>query len=133
MHLRTGAFPLLLLRYTYVAFLSVMSIDKLLHFNVVDAWERFAGPVVHAILPVSTVAIVSIEGVVEIAIIALLLTRWYRIGALVLFLAIIPVWIDLMILGFYDLALHDLVVSAGAIALVLLPPPEEKPPLVQAA
>jgi hypothetical protein len=123
MNLRANTIAVSLLRYTYAVFLLVMSVDKLVQVRFIDNWDKFIGPAVHALLPISNGAIVSFEGIVELGIIVLLLTKWFRIGILILIVAIIPVWIDLMILGFYDFALHDFVISMGAVVLFIISAP----------
>lgn len=113
-----GNFSIMLLRLSYAAFLLLIGVDKILHINMIADWEQFIGPTLHTLLPLPTVTIVSIEGIIEIALGILLLTTWIRFGAVVLLLTTALMCADLFMLHFYDLAIRDVLFCSGVIVLI---------------
>jgi uncharacterized membrane protein len=109
-----------LIRISYALFLFVIGIDKIAHLNLIGNWEQFAGPVIHTLLPVPTSTIVTVEGIVEIVLCIALLSKWFRVGVVVFLATTFLIWIDLVVLHFYNLALRDLLLGVGSVVLLLL-------------
>jgi hypothetical protein len=112
---------ILLLRLSYVVFLLAIGADKIVHTNLIANWEQFVGPVLHTLLPFSIVTIVSIEGLIEIAIGILFLTKWVRTAGVLVIATTLTLCIDLFTLHFVVIALHDLLFCVGAIVLMSQP------------
>ncbi|CAN5733651.1 hypothetical protein BH11PAT2_BH11PAT2_07280 [soil metagenome] len=117
-HITAGNLSIMLLRLSYAAFLVVIGIDKILHTDMIAPWVMYIGPVIHTILPVSPVTVISVEGLIEIALGIVLLTTWIRLGAIFLLVTTLLLCVDLFLLGFYNLALHDLLFCAGTFVLI---------------
>ncbi|MDB5245260.1 MAG: hypothetical protein JWN90_365 [Parcubacteria group bacterium] len=112
---------ILLLRISYVLFLFAIGADKIVHTNLIADWSQFVGPTLHSLLPFSIVTIVSIEGIVEIAIGILFLTKWVRTAGVLVIGTTLLICIDLFTLHFTVIALHDLLFCVGAIVLMAQP------------
>ena len=78
------------------------------------------GPVVHFILPVSLGSVVMIEGAIEILSALLLLTRWKTYALTLLAVTIFLVTVDLFILRYYNLAVHEGMFMAVLTAIYIL-------------
>ncbi len=117
-HMTAGNFSIMFLRLSYALFLIAVGFDKILHLNMIANWVQFIGPGVHLLLPVPSITIISIEGIIEIVLAVLLLTTWIRFGAIILLLTTLLASVDLFILGFYNLGLHYLLFCAGIIVLI---------------
>jgi uncharacterized membrane protein len=109
-----------LLTYTFVLFLFIIGFDKIIQTDFISNWQLLVGPIVHFLLPFSVGLIVMIEGVLEIILGILLLTRWkvLSLGLLVITIALIVA--DLFILHYYNLAIREviLIFMCGAIYLL---------------
>ena len=95
------------LTYTFVVFLFCIGLDKIVQTDLITNWQMIVGPVVHFLLPVSLGSAVMIEGAVEVTLGLLLMTRWKTYAVALLALTIFLVTIDLFILRYYNLAVHE--------------------------
>jgi uncharacterized membrane protein YphA (DoxX/SURF4 family) len=103
----------LALRLTYglVAFLA--GLDKF--FNLLTNWETYLSPVVTALLPLSSTAVMHSVGIVEMAVGVLILTRWTRAGAYVASVWLLCIAFNLLLAGsFFDIAVRDAALAVGA-------------------
>jgi hypothetical protein len=109
-----------LLRYAYGAVLVLAGLDKLLGTDLIVYWPKYISPFVAGFLPVSTGMFLAAMGIVEIAVAVLLITKWPRIGGYlsVAWLALIAV--NLLMLGYVDIAVRDVLLAVGALALAEL-------------
>ena len=81
----------------------------------------YLSPYSSKIIPVSTATFMHLVGIVEIVVGVIVLSRWTRIGSYVVMLWLIAIAANLMTTGmFYDLAVRDLEIAAGAFALAQL-------------
>ena len=83
-------------------------------------WSQYVGPVVRSLLPVSPQTFLYAVGVVEIVVGLAVLTRWTVIGSYVAagWLALIAV--NLVLAGFFDIAVRDVVLAVAAFTLARL-------------
>jgi hypothetical protein len=72
------------------------------------------------LLPVSIPTFMGIVGIVELAVGAAILTRWTRVGAYVASTWLVGVAANLVLAGFYDVAVRDVVMAVGAFTLARL-------------
>lgn len=110
----------IVLTYTFVVFLFCIGLDKIVQTNLITNWQLIVGPTVQFLLPFSLGTVVMIEGAVEILLGILLLTRWKKYSIAVLVVTILLVIVDLFILHFYNLAIHEAMFIAVLAAIYLL-------------
>ena len=108
-------------RILYVGFIVapvLAGLDKF--FNLLVDWEQYLAPVVTDVLPVSARTIMLVVGVVEIAAGVLVALR-PRIGGYVVAVWLWAIIVNLLVAGdYFDIALRDLGLSFGALALAWL-------------
>jgi len=93
-------------------------IDKF--FNLLADWASYVSPAAAQFLPVSTATFLGIVGVVELAVGAAILTGWTRAGAYVASAWLLGVATNLVLAGFYDVAVRDVVMALAAFTLARL-------------
>jgi hypothetical protein len=112
-----------LLHLAFVVAPVVAGLDKFLH--LLTNWDKYISPVVRHALPVSAHDFMSIVGVIEIYAGLLVLFR-PREGAYVVAAWLALIMINLVAMGGYlDVALRDLGLCLGALALARLSPEHE--------
>jgi hypothetical protein len=95
-----------------------VGVDKFLHLAV--DWQQYLSPRLVGLLGVTPQTLLSVVGVVEIAA-GLLVAFRPRIGAWIVAAWLWAIIVNLLLLpGYYDIALRDVGLSLGAIALALL-------------
>src|SRR5688500_11787651 len=96
----------------------VAGLDKFTHF--LTDWDKYLAPVVAGLLPFSVTTFMLFIGIVEIAAAALVTLR-PRIGAYVVAAWLAGIVINLLLIPAYlDVALRDLGLMLGALALARL-------------
>ena len=115
----------MVLRVVYSAVPIVAGFDKFTDMLV--AWQRYIPRFTQGLLPVSNETFMGIVGVVEIAAGLLVMSRWGRLGAWIVSAWLVLVSVNLVIGGFYDIAVRDLVMAVGAWCLGHLTQPAEAP------
>ncbi len=106
------------LRLTYGLVPLLAGLDKF--FGLLADWPHYLAPAVAALLPFPAATFFAIVGVVEIAVGVLVLTRWPRLGALLATGWLVAIALDLLLAGFYDIAVRDLAMAVGAYTLARL-------------
>lgn len=107
------------LKLTYGLVFVLAGLDKF--FNLVAHWVVYVNPYVFQIMPIDQTYIMWFAGVIEILLGIWVLTAWTRMGALWM-----AGWLTLIALNFifnwthFDIAIRDLVMAAGALALANL-------------
>ena len=97
---------------------TLAGLDKF--FNLLVAWDQYLAPLAAQFLPVSGQTFMLAVGVIEIAA-GLLVAFRPRIGAYVVALWLWGIIANLLLIrDFYDIALRDLGLSLGALALARL-------------
>ena len=109
-----------ILRYAYGAVLLLAGLDKLFGTDLIVQWPKYISPFVGAHLPVSVGVFLAFMGVVEIAVAILLVTKWPRIGGYLSVVWLVVISINLLMLGYVDIAIRDVLLAVGAVALAEL-------------
>ena len=114
-----------LLRVTFAALALLAGIDKF--FEILGPWRDYLAPDVADLLGVSPPSVMHAVGVLEI-LAGLLVVFRPRIGGWLVAAWLWAVVANLLILpGHYDIALRDLALSLGAVALARLAPRRPRP------
>ncbi|HEV8629362.1 MAG TPA: hypothetical protein VGV61_03525 [Thermoanaerobaculia bacterium] len=106
------------LRLTYGLVPLLAGLDKF--FGFLADWPHYLAPALAGLLPFSTATFFAIVGVVEMAVGVLVLTRWPRLGAFLAMGWLVLIAFDLVLAGFYDIAVRDLAMAVGAYTLARL-------------
>jgi len=107
-----------LLKYTYGLVPIVAGVDKFT--NLLTNWKEYLGESITNLLPFNAATFMAIVGIIEIVAGVLVLLR-PRIGAWVVMGWLLVIALALILGGHYfDVAVRDLVMAAGAFALAKL-------------
>jgi uncharacterized membrane protein YphA (DoxX/SURF4 family) len=115
-----------ILRWTYVVLPILAGLDKVLsllpgrgaiHPPVLVSWDKYLAPLIRRPLPLPPRGVMDVVGVIEILAGILVIVR-PRIGAYVVAVWLLAIVINLLLIpGYFDIALRDLALAAGALAL----------------
>ena len=97
---------------------TLAGLDKF--FNVLTDWGSYISPAAIDILPVSTGTFMAVVGVLELTVGVAIVTGWTRAGAYVASVWLLGVAANLALAGFYDIAVHDVVMALAAFTLARL-------------
>lgn len=86
-------------------------------FNLLVDWSQYIAPVFEGLIPFSNETFMLIVGVIEIAVGVAALTRLRRLAAYVASVWLVLIAVNLIAAGYYDIAVRDLALAAGAFAL----------------
>lgn len=111
------------LRFVYAVVPLVAGLDKF--FNVLVDWEQYLAAPIANLLPFSPGTFMLIVGVIEIVAGLLVLSRGVRSGGYLVAAWLTGIAINLIIAGYYDIAVRDLSMAVGAWALAHLSVPVE--------
>ena len=104
-----------LLKWTYGLAAIIIGADKFFHF--LTDWDKYLSPLIAQFLPSVHQGMMAI-GVLEIAVGVILLSSLTRLGAYFVALWFFMIAGDLISMhAFYDIALRDIVLGVGALAL----------------
>ncbi len=115
MQLRELDAPTRALHVTYIVVPLAAGLDKF--FNLLTQWPHYLSPLVARVLPVSPATFMHVVGVIEIAVGILMLTPWARWAAYVASAWLVGIGLNLLLAGFFDVAVRDLAMAVGAFAL----------------
>lgn len=111
-----------LLKYTYGIVAIIVGLDKF--FGFVTHWPKYVSPYIAQYLPAGFTMqyFLGSVGIIEIVVGLLLLSKKYTtIGAYILAIWLVVIALNLLTIGGYiDIAVRDLVLAVGALALGLL-------------
>ena len=110
--------PWIGLRYGVGLTATLAGLDKF--FNILADWGSYVSPAAAQLLPVSIPTFMGIVGTVELAVGVAILTRWTRAGAYVASAWLMGVAANLVLAGFYDVAVRDVVMAVSAFTLARL-------------
>lgn len=103
------------LRVAYGLVPLLAGLDK--YTNILANWERYVSPVAASMLPMSVESFLRIVGLVEIAVGLVVLLGWTRLGSLVAMAWLVVISLNLLLAGYFDIAVRDLVMAVGAYTL----------------
>jgi hypothetical protein len=109
-----------LMRYAYGAALLVLGLDKIIGKDFIVYWPKYISPFVAGLLPVSPTVFLIAMGVIEVAVGLMLITKWPRIAGYLSVAWLVLIAINLLMLGYIDIAARDLLLAVGAAALAEL-------------
>src|SRR5688572_10352397 len=90
-------------------------------FNILTDWGRYLSPMARELIPVSGDAFMRVVGVIEMAVGALILAGFARIGGYIVMLWLVGIAISLLTTGrFFDIAVRDVVMALAAFTLARL-------------
>jgi len=107
--------PFLALRLGIGLTAALAGLDKF--FNLLANWGSYVSPLIARLLPFSTPTFMGLVGVIELAVGVTILIGSTRLGAYVASAWLVLVAVNLVIAGFYDVAVRDLVMSIAAFTL----------------
>ena len=110
--------PFTALRFGIGLTAALAGLDKF--FNLLADWQRYVSPLAAQTLPFSPHTFMHIVGVVELLVGIAVLTRWTRVGAYVASVWLFGIALNLVLAGFYDIAVRDVVMSIAAFTLARL-------------
>ena len=97
----------------------VAGLDKFT--NILCQWDHYLAPAFARMIPMTPHSFMLIVGVIEIvAGIGVLLTPWTRTFAWIVGLWLIGIALDLVVAGFYDIAVRDVVMAISSFCLARL-------------
>jgi uncharacterized membrane protein YphA (DoxX/SURF4 family) len=110
--------PWFALRLAIGLMATLAGIDKF--FNVLADWGSYVSRLTTQLLPVSTAIFMGVVGIIEVWVGVAILAGWTRIGAYVASAWLLAVAANLLVAGFYDVAVRDAVLSLAAFTLARL-------------
>lgn len=110
--------PWIALRFGIGVTAALAGIDKF--FNLLANWGSYVSPVAAQLLPVSTGTFMEMVGVIELGVGVAILSGWTRAGAYVASAWLLGVSANLVLAGFYDVAVRDVVMALAAFTLARL-------------
>jgi uncharacterized membrane protein YphA (DoxX/SURF4 family) len=103
------------LRLTYGLVPVVAGLDKF--FNVLTDWGKYLPRGLAGALPVPVPTFMIVVGCIEIVAGLAVLTKFTRLGAYVVMAWLVMIAVNLVVAGYLDVAVRDLVMAVGAFSL----------------
>jgi uncharacterized membrane protein YphA (DoxX/SURF4 family) len=103
------------LRLVFVLVPLLAGADKF--FNLLTDWHKYLPGSVESLLPISPAVFMVLIGVIEIAAGLAVLTKFPRLGAYVVTAWLLLISVNLIVTGYYDIAVRDVVMAVGAYTL----------------
>jgi hypothetical protein len=110
--------PWTLLRYGIGLTATLAGLDKF--FYLLADWSAYVSPLAERLLPFSTGTFMGIVGVIEFAVGVAILAGLTRLGAYVASGWLLAVAANVVLAGFYDVAVRDVVMAVAAFTLARL-------------
>lgn len=89
-------------------------------FNLLTFWPDYVSPTAAAVLPLGPQEFLYLVGVIEIAVGVAVLTRWTVLGSYVAAGWLLCIAANLVVAGYLDVAVRDVVLAVGAFTLARL-------------
>jgi hypothetical protein len=106
-----------LMRYSYGAVVFLAGLDKVLGTNIITDWPKYVSPFVAHLLPMSVGAFIVTIGVVELVVGVMTFTRFTLLASYLSVAWLVVIAINLLMIGGYvDIAIRDLLLAVGALA-----------------
>lgn len=109
-----------LLRYAYGIVILLVGLDKIFGTDFIVQWPKYISPFALSILPVSVPAFLLVIGVIEVAVAVMMLTRFPRIAGYLSIAWLLIIAVNLLLGGFIDIAVRDILLAIGAYVSVQL-------------
>jgi len=109
-----------LLRYSYGVVILLVGLDKVFGTELIVHWTQYISPFVLGLLPVSVPVFLIAIGIIEIVVAVMMLTKWPRLAGYVSIAWLVLIAINLLMAGYVDVAVRDLLLAVGAFVLVEL-------------
>jgi uncharacterized membrane protein YphA (DoxX/SURF4 family) len=106
------------LRIVFAVVPIVAGLDKFT--NLLVQWDKYIAPIFASMLPFSGRTFMYIVGIIEIVAGIGVLTRWTRGFAMIVGIWLLCIATDLLLGGFYDIAVRDVVMAISAFCLARL-------------
>jgi len=103
------------LRLAYGLVPLLAGLDKFV--GLLADWEHYVSPLAISMLPVSATTFLHVVGVVEVMVGLSVLLGLTRLGAWAAMAWLVVIALDLVVGGFIDIAIRDLVMAVGAYTL----------------
>ena len=103
------------LRLTYGLVPLLAGLDK--YVGILADWQQYVSPLAASLLPVSVGTFLHVIGLVEVAVGLSILLGLTQLGAFTAMAWLAVISLDLLIGGFIDIAIRDLVMAVGAYTL----------------
>lgn len=114
-----------LLRYSYGLVVLLAGLDKVFGTDLIVNWPKYVSPLAESLLPFSVGTFLVIIGIVEVAVALMLLTKFTRLGAYLATGWLVLIAVNLLLLGYVDIAIRDVLLAVGAYTLAILSGAEE--------
>ncbi len=89
-------------------------------FNLLTNWGQYLTPAVAQMLPVSPTTFMHLVGVIEMVVGLAVLTAWTRLGSYVAMLWLVAIAGNLVLAGYFDVAVRDVEMAIAAFTLARL-------------
>jgi hypothetical protein len=110
-----------MLRYSYGVVILLAGLDKVLGTNLITDWAKYTSPFVSNIIPLNAHTFVLIIGIIEVLAAVLIFTKFNRLAFYIAALWLVLIAINILMLGGYnDIAVRDLLLAIGALATAKL-------------
>ncbi|HEX6546649.1 MAG TPA: DoxX family membrane protein, partial [Bryobacteraceae bacterium] len=86
-------------------------------FNILVNWSMYLSPFTQHVLPIDGNVFLRLIGIIEMIVGLAILTRWTRIGAYIASAWWLLIAVNLVIGGFFDVAVRDIEISIAAFVL----------------
>lgn len=86
-------------------------------FNILVNWNMYLSPFSQHLLPIDAKVFMHLIGIIEMIVGLAILTRWTRVGAYVASAWLLLIALNLVIAGFFDVAVRDIEMAIAAFAL----------------
>ncbi len=110
--------PRIALRVSFGLVPLLAGLDKFTY--LLADWSAYVGPVARSLLPVSPQTFLYAVGIVEVLVGLVVLTRWTVIGSYAAAGWLTLVAVNLVLAGFFDIAVRDVVLAVAAFTLARL-------------
>jgi uncharacterized membrane protein YphA (DoxX/SURF4 family) len=119
MNIERMATPWWMLRVVLGAAAFLAGLDKF--FNLLADWPAYLSPMAASVLPMSATSFMHVVGVIEMAVGAVILAGYTRLGGYVASIWLLCIAVNLVTTGrYFDVAVRDVVMAVAAFTLARL-------------
>jgi uncharacterized membrane protein YphA (DoxX/SURF4 family) len=113
--IKTLETPRIALRLAFGLVPLLAGLDKFTY--LLTDWSQYVAPAVRPLLPIAPETFLYIAGIVEVLVGLAILTRWTELGSYVAAAWLGLIAVNLILAGYFDVAVRDLVMAVGAFTL----------------